>query len=134
VLAGVLLLMCWLMCCCRCVQEIAATVIWLVALNSAALPLATSANDTRIFCPKASTLELALILANTVFGVLCSLLGPSWFDALKVFHFHHLPWAFLWRLYLLVCGFLALYVIALQSVKKVFGWCERRLQNRVLPV
>jgi len=108
VLAGVLLLMCWLMCCCRCVQEIAATVIWLVALNSAALPLATSANDTRIFCPKASTLELALILANTVFGV--------------------------WRLYLLVCGFLALYVIVLQSVEKVFGWCERRLQNRVLPV
>jgi len=63
------------------VQEIAATVIWLVALNSAALPLATSANDTRIFCPKPSKLELALILTNTTFGVLCSLLGPSWFDA-----------------------------------------------------
>ena len=122
------------MCCCRCVQEIAATVIWLVALNSAALPLATSANDTRIFCPKPSKLELALILTNTTFGVLCSLLGPSWFDALRVFHFRHLPWAFLWRLYLLVCSFLALYVIALQSLKKVFGWCERCLQNRVLPV
>ena len=72
-------------------QEIAATVIWLVALYSAALPLAISANDTRIFCPKASTLELALILAHIVFGVLCSVLGPSWFDALKVFHLHHLP-------------------------------------------
>ena len=96
--------------------------------------MATSANDTRIFCPKPSRVELALILANTTFSVLCSLLGPSWFDALKVFHFRHLPWAFLWRLYLLVCIFLALYVIALQSLKKVFGWCERCLQNRVLPV
>ena len=115
-------------------QEIAATVIWLVALNSAALPMATSANDTRIFCSKYSKLELILILANTTFGVLCSLLGPSWFDALNVFHFHHLPWAFLWRLYLLICTFLVLYVIALQSVKKVFDWCERHLQNRVLPV
>ncbi len=115
-------------------QEIAATVTWLVALNSAALPLAISANDTRIFCPKPSKLELALILANTTFGVLCSLLGPSWFDALNVFHFHHLPWAFLWRLYLLVCGFMTMYVIALQSVKKVSDWCERCLQNRVLPV
>ncbi|DBA67665.1 TPA: hypothetical protein ACH3X2_001258 [Trebouxia sp. C0005] len=115
-------------------DEIAATVIWLVALNSAALPMATSANDTRIFCSKYSKLELILILANTTFGVLCSLLGPSWFDALNVFHFHHLPWAFLWRLYLLICTFLVLYVIALQSVKKVFDWCERHLQNRVLPV
>ena len=115
-------------------QEIAATVIWLVALNSATLPLATSANNTRVFCPKPTKIELVLILGSTAFGVLCSLLGPSWFDALKVFHFRQLPWAFLWRLYLLVCFFLALYVIALQSVKKVFGWCERRLQNRVFPV
>lgn len=106
---------------------------WIAALNAVALPSVAFANDAWLFCARLSPPEFLLYTVNTIFGILCSVLGPSWFDVLDIYHFYQLPLAFTWRLYLLLCGFMLLYVIALYSIDRIRKWYEQHHRNAIVP-
>ena len=115
------------------VQSAAASVLWVAVLNAAVLPLMSFANDTWLFCQKSSRPEVLVYLIYTPFGVLCSILGPCWFDALDKFHFYKLPLAFTWRVYALQIAFLLLYLVALYSINCIRKWYQQHHQNAVVP-
>ena len=74
-----------------------------------------------------------MTMVFTIFGVLIGIWGPAWVDVLDVFHFHHLPLAFTWQLYLLQCSFLVLYMIVLSCVIHLCRLCGKCVQNKVVP-
>lgn len=115
-------------------QSPAVTVIWIAALNTLGLPAASFGHDASLFCVAISRPEILLYLLNTVFGVLCSVLGPWWFDVLDIYHFYQLPWGFRWRMYLLLGVFMLLYVGALFSITKICTWYKQHHQNAVVPL
>lgn len=91
-------------------QSPATTVIWIAALNTIALPAVSFGHDASLFCVAFNRSEILLYLVNTVFAVLCSFLGPWWFDVLDIYHFYHLPWAFRWKMYWRLGLFMLVYV------------------------
>ena len=114
-------------------NTVAVTVMWVAAVNSPVLPLTSFANDAWLFCQKFSKLELVVQQSCTIFSIVSSILGPSWFDTLDMYHFSHLPVGFNWRVYCMICGFFLLYMTVLGGVKRIFVWYAQHHYNMILP-
>ena len=107
---------------------------WCVGLCQIMIPVISFSVDTTPFCKSVSQPEAFLFLVYSIFGFLCNLLGPTWFDVAHMFRFYKFPFSFTSWWDLRVWAFLFLYVLLIPSMRKLLERHAQRSANRIAPV
>ena len=105
---------------------------WCIGLCQIIPPVISFARDTQPHCIAVNKAEAVLFLVYALFAFLCNLLGPTFFDALNVFHFYKFPFSYTSKYDAVVWSFLMMFVVVLPISRKYLDKLERRREARLV--